>query len=412
MLLGSGLTAAFAFATLWLRANVENQLVDAWLQQEAANFNAFKRENPREDARFRFSRQIEIFIRSPRTLANLPFAWQRLPTGVYNLQEADDLGAVRHYKLAVQRDSDLISFLRWDYTQEAATERTLIVALVVTVLLFSLLAFVLGWWSSRRVMQPVTDLANRLRAFGQGAQPELLAPHFADDEVGQLAAAFDDYAERLTALVRRDREFNADVSHELRTPLAVIRGATELLLAQPDLSAKSATRLKRIERAAVQSSDLVEALLTLSRGERGHGAADVVRLVELLVDAERLALRGKPVNLVVEAAAEPVIDAPDAVLSVALGNLIGNAVKYTSEGEVRITIEAQQVLIADSGPGIAAEDAGQLFERGYRGKSSAGSKGAGIGLAIVTRLCELYGWQASLQPRPEGGALAVLRFQR
>jgi signal transduction histidine kinase len=68
------------------------------------------------------------------------------------------------------------------------------------------------------------------------------------------------------------------------------------------------------------------------------------------------------------------------------------------------------VEIRDSGPGIDPEDAGRLFERGFRGKTSEGSRGAGIGLAIVTRLCELYGWDASIAPRPEGGALAILRF--
>ena len=68
---------------------------------------------------------------------------------------------------------------------------------------------------------------------GAARSPRTLAPHFPDDEVGQLAEALDDYAARLTEVVQRDREFNADVSHELRTPLAVIRGAAELLLSQP-----------------------------------------------------------------------------------------------------------------------------------------------------------------------------------
>lgn len=410
VLLGTGLTAAFAVAVMLLRAQIENQLVDTWLQQEAAAFSEFKRANPSPDALWQFSRQIEIFVRSPRTLATLPFAWQDLPTGVHNITEKRDDGTFTHYKLAVQRDPDIISFLRWDYTQETLSERTLLLALLVTLLVFSLLALALGIWSSRRVMQPVSDLASRLQAFAKDAQPESLAPHFADDEVGQLAAAFDDYADRLTALVRRDREFNADVSHELRTPLSVIRGATELLLAQPDLSDKSALRLKRIERAVGQCSDLIEALLTLSRGERGHGVGDLGRIVDQIVEAHRLALRGKPVEIVVDEHPRVVIDAPDSVLSVALGNLIGNAVKYTSEGTVRISIFGDRVEIADSGPGISREDAGQLFERGFRGKSAEGSKGAGIGLAIVSRLCTLYRWQVSINPGEERGAVAVLRF--
>jgi signal transduction histidine kinase len=84
-------------------------------------------------------------------------------------------------------------------------------------------------------MSPVSELAQRLRSSGGSSRPEALATHFADDEVGQLASALDDYAARLTEVVQRDREFNADVSHELRTPLAVIRGAVELLLSRPEV---------------------------------------------------------------------------------------------------------------------------------------------------------------------------------
>src|SRR5690606_38145039 len=90
---------------------------------------------------------------------------------------------------------------------------------------------------------------------------DMLASHFPDDEVGQLASALDDYSARLTEVVQRDREFNADVSHELRTPLAVIRGAAELLLSRPDIDDKTRARVHRIQRAEQQCTDLISALL-------------------------------------------------------------------------------------------------------------------------------------------------------
>ena len=105
-----------------------------------------------------------------------------------------------------------------------------------------------------------------------------------------------------------------------------------------------------------------------------------------------------------------VVDAPEAVVAVALGNLIGNACKYTAEGEVRITVARDCVKIEDTGAGISAEDAARLFERGYRGSSAGGTSGGGIGLSIVRRLCELYNWQVSIAPRPERGAVATLDF--
>jgi signal transduction histidine kinase len=410
-LLGFVLTALFAAATLQLRSSIENELIDNWLQTEAEDFVDFKRRNPAPDALYSFSREIEFRVFSRERAANIPFEWRDFDTGVYDIEEVDpDTGQARHFKLAVHRADDLSSFLRYDFSQEELSAQQLTFALFAAVAAFSLLALLIGMWSSTRVMRPVSDLAARLRSYSGGAQPEPLAPYFADDEVGQLAAALDDYSARLTEMVRRDREFNADVSHELRTPLAVIRGAVELLLTQSGLNEKTLGRLHRIERAVQQCSDLTGSLLTLSRGERAHGATDLRKVVEQLADANRIALGNKPLQLLVDGADGVLIDAPEAVIAVALGNLIGNACKYTGEGEVRITVAVDRVEIRDSGPGIAAEDASRLFERGYRGKGAEVSRGAGIGLAIVTRLCELYGWEASIAPRPEGGAIAVLRF--
>lgn len=411
LILGSGLTALFAVATIGLRARLENQLVDNFLAQEAQNFVEFKRLNPEPDAQFQFSRQIELYIFSRAREANIPMAWSELPEGVHDVLEPGPDGELQQYKLAVHRATDLIGFLRYDYSKEALGQRQLIIALIAAVAIFSVLAGLIGLWSSRRVMQPVTELARRIEGFSGSAAPEKLAPHFADDEVGQLASALDDYAEQLTERVNRDREFNADVSHELRTPLAVIRGAAELLQSQADSSPKTQQRLARIERAVQQCTDLITALLMLSRGERGSGATDVRKLAEQLAEANRVNIGAKPIEVVVEGQQGVLVDAPEAILAVALGNLIVNAFKYTKEGEIRISVLGDRVEVRDTGPGIEADEAARLFDRGFRGTSSEGSKGGGIGLAIVRRLCELYDWQVNLAPRTDTrGALATLAF--
>ncbi|MEP6511726.1 MAG: HAMP domain-containing sensor histidine kinase, partial [Dokdonella sp.] len=217
---------------------------------------------------------------------------------------------------------------------------------------------------------------------------------------------------RLTEMVERDREFNADVSHELRTPLAVIASTTELLQSSPDLTEKLSLRLKRIERAVRQSSELIDALLLLSRRERqapnDGETTDVARVVEQVVDAQRPHIGNKPVDVRVEIEEPLETAAPSSVVAVALSNLIGNAFKYTQAGEVIINVGHSRVTIEDTGPGIDAEDAEKLFERGVRGTKVG--KGGGLGLAIVRRLCELYGWKVSLAPRPQGGATATLEF--
>lgn len=217
--------------------------------------------------------------------------WAAYATGNYNVAGVDEENRPFSYKLAVRKTPDAWFFLAYDMTESIRGEAQLNRALFFSVLVFSVLSLVLGWWSASKVMKPVSDLAARLRAYRGGtSEPEPLAPRFPDDEVGQLAQALDDYSSRLTEVVQRDREFNADVSHELRTPLAVIRGATELLLARPGLDEKVVQRLQRIQRAEQQCTDLIGSLLLLSRNERGQGNSNVARVTEQLLDAHRAQL--------------------------------------------------------------------------------------------------------------------------
>ncbi len=410
-LLGFVLAALFAGSVLVLRSRIENQLVESWLQREAANFVQFKRLHPEPTAQYELSAQrIVMWIYRPGN-PQIPAQWRDLPSGVYDMRDANEQGRDRNYKLAVQRENNIVGFIRYSYGRQSLELQQLLIMLAVAVLLFTLLAAVVGMWSSQRVMRPVADLARRIKAFRGSERPEPLAPHFANDEVGQLADTLDHYAERLTHLVQRDREFNADVSHELRTPLSVIKGATELLLSSPDVSEKTLQRLQRIERATQQSTHLITALLMLSRNERGTGDCNLLQLAEQLVDANRSQLVGKPVQVRAEGDASASVDAPESVLSVAIGNLINNACKYTAAGDVLVKVAADCVLVIDSGPGISAEDAAHLFDRGFRGKSSTGTRGAGIGLSIVSRLCELYGWKVAIAARTDArGSVASLSF--
>ena len=414
LLFGTGLTGLFAGITLVMRELLEEELIVTTLRREVDNFVDFKRANPQPDALFKFSTRIEAEAYGRAKFANVPFDRRGFDTGVYDIREEDEDGNLRDYKLAVRKTDDLWGFLKYDVTEQRRTQSILTWGLAVVVLAFALLSLVVAVWLSTRVLRPVTDLVNRVKQFERSGRPEPLAPHFADDEVGQLAAALDDYSRRLTAVVERDREFNADVSHELRTPLAVIRGASELLLAQDGLPDKTRERIRRIDRAARQSSELTQALLLLSRSERqaptDGETSDVGQVVDQVIDTYRPLLGTKPVEVRVERAAEAHIDAPAAVVSVALGNLIGNAFKYTPAGTVTVRVERGRVVVEDTGPGIKAEDATRLFERGVRGEGVVG-KGAGLGLAIVRRLCELYGWEVSLAPRADGGAMAVLDFR-
>ena len=407
LVFGTLLSALFALSALLLQNYLEDQLIGTTLKQELDDYVAQLRLDPTVVEPF-YTRIQGYITRPGDPNETVSPEVRNLPVGVHDVRIGGEM-----YKAAVRKESDIWAFLIYDVTQNQRIKQRLVYGLVGAVVLFSVLSFALGVFASRRVMSPVTDLAARLDTLSEEGKPEKLSIHFADDEVGQLAAALDSYADRLNQLVERDREFNADVSHELRSPLTVITGATELLLAQPDLDDKVRTRLLRIARAARQSADITTALLHLVRAEQGidqdSSAQNVGRIVDQVVHLYEPLVGNKNLELRVVEHDRVSVIAPEAVVAVTVGNLIGNAKRYTTEGEVVITTGDGRVLVEDTGPGIPEAELEHVFERHYRGQNISG-KGAGLGLAIVKRLCELYGWSVHFRNRETGGLRAELRF--
>src|SRR5205085_8509240 len=168
------------------------------------------RADPSQGGGIPFSR-ITGEIKGRNRFAEVPFDRQ-FDTGVYDISELDPTtGETRYYKLAVRKSEDLWAFLQYDVTEERHTRNLLFVTLVAAVGVFAALSLAVAFWLSSRVLRPVTDLVARVSTFERGKRPDPLAPHFPPDEVGRLASALDEYAERLTELVERDRAFHADV---------------------------------------------------------------------------------------------------------------------------------------------------------------------------------------------------------
>ena len=407
LLFGVMLSVLFAVTALGMRQYLENDLIGETLRDDLNSHLARLVLDPNYNGPV--SDRIWAYVGLAYSDASeLGEEVANLPTGIHNVMFDG-----RPHILAVNKEGYFWGFAGYDVSPNP-NENVLLAALLGgAAIVMVLIAWLVALWSSKLVMAPVTNLAERIGQMGEVESGNELAPWYPEDEIGSLAAALDDYASRLTQMVVRDKEFNADVSHELRTPLAVIRSATELLLAQPDLTPRSRDRLERIDRAARQSTELTTALLHLSREERdtAEPAAreSFSEIVEQVVESHRPQLGRKPVDVVIDVEEDGTVDAPNAVVSVALGNLIGNAFKYTPAGEVRIVVQKDRISVADSGPGVDTSELQQVFTRHYRGSSATG-KGSGLGLSIVRRLCELYGWHVIVTRREPAGLLAVLTF--
>lgn len=407
LLLGTLLSGLLAVSVLSLQSYLEAELIGSTLEQELDDYVRQLREDPTLVEPF-YTRIQGYVTRPGDPNGSVAAPFRQLPTGVHDVR----IGGV-DFKAAVRKDDDLWAFLTYDVSDNRRLTRQLIIYLAGVVLLFSLLSLAIGLWSSTRVMRPVTELADRLEEAEKISPNPRLAEAFADDEVGQLATALDSYAQRMYQLVERDREFNADVSHELRTPLAVISGATELLLAQDDTPPRTRQRLLRIARAARQSTDITTALLHLVRSERGinedsqsHSVASVAQdIIELHLPL----MENRPVELRLVEKDRVSVIAPESVLAVTIGNLVSNAVRYTPQGEVLVTVGNGRLVVEDTGPGIPEEELVRVMDRHYRGEGVQG-KGSGLGLAIVKRLCDLYDWQIHFENRASGGLRATLQF--
>jgi signal transduction histidine kinase len=234
--------------------------------------------------------------------------------------------------------------------------------------------------------------------------PERLTPvdeHSVPVEIRPLTNALNSLMEELKHTLAAERRFAADASHELRTPLAVIRTHAQIAQRSKD-PAERAEALDQLIRGVDRATHLVTQLLTLARlepdaAEIERGAWSLCDAVARVVEDKQPFARAKSIELAQELPdGNPcVVAIHPSVLDILIRNLVANAIKYTpAGGRVRVGVAAsgEQVLlrVTDSGPGIPAAERARIFERFYRsgGKSAPG---AGLGLSIVRRICELYG---------------------
>lgn len=272
-------------------------------------------------------------------------------------------------------------------------------------------ALVVGYLLAGLLVKQVTDLAERVRHLAPGdVQGATMIQPGQDEEVAQLAHALDDYQNRITRMLRREQEFTANVSHELRTPITTILTSCELLVTEPNLSERARIRIGMIEAAATRMGEQLQALLFLAR-EQALGIMEPVALAECVYDAvEPVCTEIYRKRLIFEVAVEPkaVLTLNRQALHTALVNLLRNAVQYTERGFIRVKFSQNRISISDSGIGIEPFYLPLLYERFFRGSTQG--EGLGIGLAIVKRICDHYGWIIEVDSTPGKGATFHITF--
>lgn len=359
---------------------------------------------PRPDQLFYFSGGPGDFD-LPQDIRHLQPGFHEVFRGDLSYHAMVEVVDGRHYAL-LQDQSDF-----------EERERVLFAVVLVGFVLALALAVFLGWVLARRVMAPVVRLARQVRHRDQllGLAPPL-APDYAADEVGELAVAFDATLGRLRQALIRERMFTSDVSHELRTPLMVLASSCELLLENPALDQRARKQVERIARACEEMRDLVQTFLMLARTQREDPAmtpsATLGGVAEQLVSQWRGPIEGKGLQLIFnEEAGHPSEARYNATfLHAVMGNLLRNALHYTDDGFIALTLYEDGFMVEDSGVGIPEEKREAMFEPFVRGNEQRG-EGLGLGLSLVQRICANQGWSVNLTPREPNGCRFKVRLE-
>lgn len=281
------------------------------------------------------------------------------------------------------------------------------------------MAVAASWFVTRRLVRPIRSMTEAARSFGAGNRNVRTAGD-APGELGDLAHAFNDMAD---AVVRSDterRNLTADVAHELRTPLAALQAGLEEL--RDGLIEPTPAGLAGLHDQSLRLGRVVADLAELSAVETAALSLDLapVDLAALAADALSRAepqLRAAGLATELKSAGPVWVRADADRLHQAVGNLLANTARYCRKGD-KVTLKAladggEAVLtVADTGPGIPAEELPHIFDRLWRGRAAEQIAGSGIGLALVREIVTSHGGTVQAASTPGEGTTISLHLPR
>jgi heavy metal sensor kinase len=277
---------------------------------------------------------------------------------------------------------------------------------------------VLGWFLAGRALMPVTGIAQAAQRIS-GSNLKLRIPtRGAGDELDYLIETFNEMIERLDQSFRQIRQFSTDVSHELRTPITAIRGQLEVALFNAETAEQHREAIQNALEDVERLSQLVRALLLLSQAESGQVALqksplNLAAVVREIVDQFQILAEAAHIHLTANLPAECPAELDRIQIERMISNLLSNALKFTpAGGEVRVSLWQEngraQLVVEDTGHGIAQEKLPFIFDRFYRvaGAESAGApeRGLGLGLSFVAWIVKAHAGTITVASNPGQGS--------
>ncbi|MCC7132574.1 MAG: HAMP domain-containing protein, partial [Gemmatimonadales bacterium] len=292
-----------------------------------------------------------------------------------------------------------------------------------------LISVLVGSWLAGTSLRPLESTIDELTAItdGRSLHRRLPVDPGSTDELARLAQAANGMFARLEQSFAAQQRFVAEASHELKTPLMVLRAGVERALTNPKIPPESLEPLDESLEEINRMTELVDSLLMLARADEGRVplAVDPCDLRELASEAvETAQILGEAKNLTIRSQipSRPVVLGIDRTrIRQLLLNLVTNAVKYTpAGGEIGVGLADQegtvQLVVRDTGIGIAAGDLPHIFDRFWRADPARArdteGTGTGLGLAITKWIAEVHGGSISVQSRPGKGTVFTVSLPR
>ncbi|WP_396191415.1 sensor histidine kinase [Flavobacterium sp.] len=281
-----------------------------------------------------------------------------------------------------------------------------IVLILKNILLISypfilIVLFLIARFFAGRSIKPVTNIIKTSSLITKdNLNSRIDLPHN-KDELYVLSKTINDLLDRIEDAIEREKQFTSDASHELRTPLAVIKGTLEVLVRKPREKQEYEEKINFCVNEVDRLNNLVDELLLLARFEnqKQNNKIENVYLNAIILDSlSRYSEKIKVNNLTITSHfnQEYYIQSDYYLISIIVGNLVSNAIKYSNEnGKVEINLEKKDsrtiLTISNTGHGIHEKDLDKIFNSFYRADNSNNPdiKGTGLGLSIVKRLCDL-----------------------
>ena len=390
---------------------IKKVLIKQALQDEASHFWNLKKSNDQIQLPDTYNLKAYMYDTSNQaTLSGTPVKYQSLNAGYHTFSKNDGSELIW---VDIKNNKKLILVFKQEQVDALAFWFG-----AVPLILLLIMVYLMVWATYRttkRLVSPIIWLANKVNTWDpknpdiSSLAPDKL-PSDMDNEAEILAGVLREFGQRITQFVEREQNFTSNASHELRTPLTVIRMASDMLAADQSLSSNTQRSIMRIQKASKEMESLIEGFLLLAReDDLGHDEQPYW-ISELIVDeAEKaeILIRNKPIEFKTTIRQDFKTTVPYYVFSIVVGNLIRNACHYTDQGRIEVIVEKNKVQVIDTGIGMNAEQINRVYELFYRGENSNQS-GKGIGMSLVKKFCDRFGWQIDIESKPEKGTVVTL----